>query len=223
MIRRPPRSTHCISSAASDVYKRQIQYDWHAQKCKAGKTKRNDSEDSNIAEYEGIDKVPHRNMSRRIEIQNLALMNYLETITSHKSVTDDEEMKVPDKSKTVSVKPEKKGIPATLKPSTQKSINKMHGQVLQNDIHGMNINESEKQGNHAKKRLKPRKTDESLCDFQEGSITERIQGSFHKHHRRLYSNRARLRRPRQTAQEQLHEDFPLHHEEGKADVYRRNK
>eukprot|EP00826_Nyctotherus_ovalis_P052510 TRINITY_DN6666_c0_g3_i2.p1 TRINITY_DN6666_c0_g3~~TRINITY_DN6666_c0_g3_i2.p1 ORF type:complete len:105 (-),score=47.64 TRINITY_DN6666_c0_g3_i2:592-885(-) len=24
MIRRPPRSTHCISSAASDVYKRQI-------------------------------------------------------------------------------------------------------------------------------------------------------------------------------------------------------
>eukprot|EP00826_Nyctotherus_ovalis_P048496 TRINITY_DN5721_c0_g1_i4.p1 TRINITY_DN5721_c0_g1~~TRINITY_DN5721_c0_g1_i4.p1 ORF type:complete len:189 (+),score=1.08 TRINITY_DN5721_c0_g1_i4:23-568(+) len=26
MIRRPPRSTHCISSAASDVYKRQIKY-----------------------------------------------------------------------------------------------------------------------------------------------------------------------------------------------------
>eukprot|EP00825_Cyclidium_porcatum_P022380 TRINITY_DN2465_c0_g1_i1.p2 TRINITY_DN2465_c0_g1~~TRINITY_DN2465_c0_g1_i1.p2 ORF type:complete len:101 (+),score=18.05 TRINITY_DN2465_c0_g1_i1:153-455(+) len=26
MIRRPPRSTHCISSAASDVYKRQSQY-----------------------------------------------------------------------------------------------------------------------------------------------------------------------------------------------------
>ena len=25
MIRRPPRSTHCISSAASDVYKRQAQ------------------------------------------------------------------------------------------------------------------------------------------------------------------------------------------------------
>ena len=25
MIRRPPRSTHCISSAASDVYKRQYQ------------------------------------------------------------------------------------------------------------------------------------------------------------------------------------------------------
>jgi len=24
MIRRPPRSTHCISSAASDVYKRQL-------------------------------------------------------------------------------------------------------------------------------------------------------------------------------------------------------
>jgi len=24
MIRRPPRSTHCISSAASDVYKRQV-------------------------------------------------------------------------------------------------------------------------------------------------------------------------------------------------------
>ena len=27
MIRRPPRSTHCISSAASDVYKRQVQAD----------------------------------------------------------------------------------------------------------------------------------------------------------------------------------------------------
>eukprot|EP00825_Cyclidium_porcatum_P003956 TRINITY_DN11839_c0_g1_i2.p5 TRINITY_DN11839_c0_g1~~TRINITY_DN11839_c0_g1_i2.p5 ORF type:complete len:136 (-),score=20.06 TRINITY_DN11839_c0_g1_i2:1516-1923(-) len=26
MIRRPPRSTHCISSAASDVYKRQMLY-----------------------------------------------------------------------------------------------------------------------------------------------------------------------------------------------------
>jgi len=26
MIRRPPRSTHCISSAASDVYKRQQKY-----------------------------------------------------------------------------------------------------------------------------------------------------------------------------------------------------
>eukprot|EP00826_Nyctotherus_ovalis_P030632 TRINITY_DN24455_c0_g1_i2.p1 TRINITY_DN24455_c0_g1~~TRINITY_DN24455_c0_g1_i2.p1 ORF type:complete len:140 (-),score=2.84 TRINITY_DN24455_c0_g1_i2:279-668(-) len=26
MVRRPPRSTHCISSAASDVYKRQIRY-----------------------------------------------------------------------------------------------------------------------------------------------------------------------------------------------------
>ena len=26
MIRRPPRSTHCISSAASDVYKRQMMY-----------------------------------------------------------------------------------------------------------------------------------------------------------------------------------------------------
>ena len=28
MIRRPPRSTHCISSAASDVYKRQDYYIW---------------------------------------------------------------------------------------------------------------------------------------------------------------------------------------------------
>eukprot|EP00826_Nyctotherus_ovalis_P026773 TRINITY_DN2087_c0_g1_i9.p1 TRINITY_DN2087_c0_g1~~TRINITY_DN2087_c0_g1_i9.p1 ORF type:complete len:123 (+),score=19.61 TRINITY_DN2087_c0_g1_i9:25-369(+) len=26
MIRRPPRSTHCISSAASDVYKRQVPF-----------------------------------------------------------------------------------------------------------------------------------------------------------------------------------------------------
>eukprot|EP00825_Cyclidium_porcatum_P046204 TRINITY_DN7203_c0_g1_i1.p2 TRINITY_DN7203_c0_g1~~TRINITY_DN7203_c0_g1_i1.p2 ORF type:complete len:112 (+),score=22.02 TRINITY_DN7203_c0_g1_i1:152-487(+) len=30
MIRRPPRSTHCISSAASDVYKRQLLYSAHA-------------------------------------------------------------------------------------------------------------------------------------------------------------------------------------------------
>eukprot|EP00826_Nyctotherus_ovalis_P032129 TRINITY_DN25948_c0_g1_i4.p2 TRINITY_DN25948_c0_g1~~TRINITY_DN25948_c0_g1_i4.p2 ORF type:complete len:104 (+),score=10.25 TRINITY_DN25948_c0_g1_i4:70-381(+) len=30
MIRRPPRSTHCISSAASDVYKRQQMHDIHA-------------------------------------------------------------------------------------------------------------------------------------------------------------------------------------------------
>eukprot|EP00826_Nyctotherus_ovalis_P026426 TRINITY_DN20638_c0_g1_i4.p2 TRINITY_DN20638_c0_g1~~TRINITY_DN20638_c0_g1_i4.p2 ORF type:complete len:159 (-),score=71.00 TRINITY_DN20638_c0_g1_i4:250-702(-) len=32
MIRRPPRSTHCISSAASDVYKRQALYQALAQK-----------------------------------------------------------------------------------------------------------------------------------------------------------------------------------------------
>ena len=33
MIRRPPRSTHCISSAASDVYKRQAKapYPWRTQ------------------------------------------------------------------------------------------------------------------------------------------------------------------------------------------------
>eukprot|EP00825_Cyclidium_porcatum_P045259 TRINITY_DN6828_c0_g1_i4.p2 TRINITY_DN6828_c0_g1~~TRINITY_DN6828_c0_g1_i4.p2 ORF type:complete len:107 (+),score=33.68 TRINITY_DN6828_c0_g1_i4:77-397(+) len=31
MIRRPPRSTHCISSAASDVYKRQTQSTWEEQ------------------------------------------------------------------------------------------------------------------------------------------------------------------------------------------------
>eukprot|EP00825_Cyclidium_porcatum_P012262 TRINITY_DN16397_c0_g1_i1.p2 TRINITY_DN16397_c0_g1~~TRINITY_DN16397_c0_g1_i1.p2 ORF type:complete len:124 (-),score=6.27 TRINITY_DN16397_c0_g1_i1:357-728(-) len=32
MIRRPPRSTHCISSAASDVYKRQYQRRVHGNK-----------------------------------------------------------------------------------------------------------------------------------------------------------------------------------------------
>jgi len=31
MIRRPPRSTHCISSAASDVYKRQLTFFLSAQ------------------------------------------------------------------------------------------------------------------------------------------------------------------------------------------------
>eukprot|EP00825_Cyclidium_porcatum_P017053 TRINITY_DN19903_c0_g1_i1.p3 TRINITY_DN19903_c0_g1~~TRINITY_DN19903_c0_g1_i1.p3 ORF type:complete len:101 (-),score=18.55 TRINITY_DN19903_c0_g1_i1:262-564(-) len=33
MIRRPPRSTHCISSAASDVYKRQYQRRVHGRQC----------------------------------------------------------------------------------------------------------------------------------------------------------------------------------------------
>eukprot|EP00825_Cyclidium_porcatum_P047712 TRINITY_DN7808_c0_g2_i8.p1 TRINITY_DN7808_c0_g2~~TRINITY_DN7808_c0_g2_i8.p1 ORF type:complete len:248 (-),score=63.03 TRINITY_DN7808_c0_g2_i8:195-938(-) len=39
MIRRPPRSTHCISSAASDVYKRQVstQSTWEADIDKANK------------------------------------------------------------------------------------------------------------------------------------------------------------------------------------------
>eukprot|EP00826_Nyctotherus_ovalis_P053656 TRINITY_DN6998_c0_g1_i16.p1 TRINITY_DN6998_c0_g1~~TRINITY_DN6998_c0_g1_i16.p1 ORF type:complete len:111 (-),score=51.62 TRINITY_DN6998_c0_g1_i16:380-688(-) len=39
MIRRPPRSTHCISSAASDVYKRQMyddQFDYHYYALKKG-------------------------------------------------------------------------------------------------------------------------------------------------------------------------------------------
>ena len=39
MIRRPPRSTHCISSAASDVYKRQLS------PCIAGKVPRSYSVD----------------------------------------------------------------------------------------------------------------------------------------------------------------------------------
>eukprot|EP00825_Cyclidium_porcatum_P046912 TRINITY_DN7497_c0_g1_i1.p3 TRINITY_DN7497_c0_g1~~TRINITY_DN7497_c0_g1_i1.p3 ORF type:complete len:104 (-),score=31.08 TRINITY_DN7497_c0_g1_i1:54-365(-) len=43
MIRRPPRSTHCISSAASDVYKRQLdmqQSQQDAQRERQEKTKR---------------------------------------------------------------------------------------------------------------------------------------------------------------------------------------
>eukprot|EP00825_Cyclidium_porcatum_P049823 TRINITY_DN8697_c0_g1_i3.p2 TRINITY_DN8697_c0_g1~~TRINITY_DN8697_c0_g1_i3.p2 ORF type:complete len:103 (+),score=7.92 TRINITY_DN8697_c0_g1_i3:46-354(+) len=41
MIRRPPRSTHCISSAASDVYKRQAMNglrwcEWHLQPVSCG-------------------------------------------------------------------------------------------------------------------------------------------------------------------------------------------
>eukprot|EP00825_Cyclidium_porcatum_P002940 TRINITY_DN1136_c0_g2_i3.p2 TRINITY_DN1136_c0_g2~~TRINITY_DN1136_c0_g2_i3.p2 ORF type:complete len:201 (-),score=25.68 TRINITY_DN1136_c0_g2_i3:103-705(-) len=35
MIRRPPRSTHCISSAASDVYKRQVIYPYYQFVCRA--------------------------------------------------------------------------------------------------------------------------------------------------------------------------------------------
>eukprot|EP00825_Cyclidium_porcatum_P021474 TRINITY_DN23938_c0_g1_i2.p2 TRINITY_DN23938_c0_g1~~TRINITY_DN23938_c0_g1_i2.p2 ORF type:complete len:123 (-),score=42.11 TRINITY_DN23938_c0_g1_i2:142-510(-) len=40
MIRRPPRSTHCISSAASDVYKRQVstQSTWDKQNKKQSQT-----------------------------------------------------------------------------------------------------------------------------------------------------------------------------------------
>eukprot|EP00825_Cyclidium_porcatum_P002089 TRINITY_DN10966_c0_g2_i2.p4 TRINITY_DN10966_c0_g2~~TRINITY_DN10966_c0_g2_i2.p4 ORF type:complete len:109 (-),score=34.37 TRINITY_DN10966_c0_g2_i2:175-501(-) len=43
MIRRPPRSTHCISSAASDVYKRQVstQSTWGAIKQQSNKIKQN--------------------------------------------------------------------------------------------------------------------------------------------------------------------------------------
>eukprot|EP00825_Cyclidium_porcatum_P018963 TRINITY_DN2158_c0_g1_i3.p5 TRINITY_DN2158_c0_g1~~TRINITY_DN2158_c0_g1_i3.p5 ORF type:complete len:105 (-),score=24.35 TRINITY_DN2158_c0_g1_i3:646-960(-) len=37
MIRRPPRSTHCISSAASDVYKRQYQRRVHGAEVKNNK------------------------------------------------------------------------------------------------------------------------------------------------------------------------------------------
>eukprot|EP00825_Cyclidium_porcatum_P041856 TRINITY_DN5574_c0_g1_i5.p1 TRINITY_DN5574_c0_g1~~TRINITY_DN5574_c0_g1_i5.p1 ORF type:complete len:219 (-),score=60.58 TRINITY_DN5574_c0_g1_i5:145-801(-) len=43
MIRRPPRSTHCISSAASDVYKRQYQRRVHGEGENATTEKQNDT------------------------------------------------------------------------------------------------------------------------------------------------------------------------------------
>eukprot|EP00825_Cyclidium_porcatum_P052480 TRINITY_DN995_c0_g3_i2.p3 TRINITY_DN995_c0_g3~~TRINITY_DN995_c0_g3_i2.p3 ORF type:complete len:220 (+),score=54.91 TRINITY_DN995_c0_g3_i2:95-754(+) len=50
MIRRPPRSTHCISSAASDVYKRQVstQSTWGVAECHSKRTLHRDLKPQNI-------------------------------------------------------------------------------------------------------------------------------------------------------------------------------
>eukprot|EP00825_Cyclidium_porcatum_P045381 TRINITY_DN6891_c0_g1_i1.p2 TRINITY_DN6891_c0_g1~~TRINITY_DN6891_c0_g1_i1.p2 ORF type:complete len:160 (+),score=27.29 TRINITY_DN6891_c0_g1_i1:70-549(+) len=51
MIRRPPRSTHCISSAASDVYKRQVHGSEYTFRGKAIKVKELNHND----DFKGID------------------------------------------------------------------------------------------------------------------------------------------------------------------------
>eukprot|EP00825_Cyclidium_porcatum_P024093 TRINITY_DN2662_c0_g1_i17.p2 TRINITY_DN2662_c0_g1~~TRINITY_DN2662_c0_g1_i17.p2 ORF type:complete len:134 (+),score=18.16 TRINITY_DN2662_c0_g1_i17:10-411(+) len=59
MIRRPPRSTHCISSAASDVYKRQVstQSTWVGQQLKG-----------NLAQL-----VEQRTLNPSVESSNLSV------------------------------------------------------------------------------------------------------------------------------------------------------
>eukprot|EP00825_Cyclidium_porcatum_P044579 TRINITY_DN6586_c0_g1_i1.p2 TRINITY_DN6586_c0_g1~~TRINITY_DN6586_c0_g1_i1.p2 ORF type:complete len:149 (-),score=53.33 TRINITY_DN6586_c0_g1_i1:281-727(-) len=52
MIRRPPRSTHCISSAASDVYKRQ-------------------KEEQIFTDYEQIEQ---ENLQKKIQLQQIELL-----------------------------------------------------------------------------------------------------------------------------------------------------
>lgn len=104
---KPPYSE--LHSLLSKVFVRNtclknFQYDWLAIKCKVKKNDRKNSEDSNKAEYEGVQKRPKRNMSRRLEIQNLASKTNLGGILAKQ----DEEVKALDKSRTMNVKPEKK-------------------------------------------------------------------------------------------------------------------
>jgi len=54
MIRRPPRSTHCISSAASDVYKRQERREATEEDGSIG------DEDDGIDELERLDEGERR-------------------------------------------------------------------------------------------------------------------------------------------------------------------
>eukprot|EP00825_Cyclidium_porcatum_P035814 TRINITY_DN37604_c0_g1_i1.p2 TRINITY_DN37604_c0_g1~~TRINITY_DN37604_c0_g1_i1.p2 ORF type:complete len:120 (-),score=34.61 TRINITY_DN37604_c0_g1_i1:215-574(-) len=73
MIRRPPRSTHCISSAASDVYKRQYQRRVH------GPQEKNKREEKGVKKSMGESKktrkqlMGERGKKKKAKIQRIKL------------------------------------------------------------------------------------------------------------------------------------------------------
>ena len=73
MIRRPPRSTHCISSAASDVYKRQISRQ-SLVVSPEGEPRLHPSTDPRWAEMQ----VNHRKSMRRNRIDSLSTVEVLQ-------------------------------------------------------------------------------------------------------------------------------------------------
>jgi serine/threonine protein kinase len=146
-----------------------FKYDWHAMKRKAGEGGKKDSEDSNKAEYDGMVKAPQRNMSRRIEIKKLTLKHNLEAAGRKGAIVEDEEVKMPDKSRTLHRKPDKKRVPLLLKSTnTIKEV-----KIKSEDKVTVQQNEANNQ-----KKLEVSEHEESLFNFKTVSITERIHDNI---------------------------------------------
>eukprot|EP00826_Nyctotherus_ovalis_P064736 TRINITY_DN9501_c0_g4_i1.p1 TRINITY_DN9501_c0_g4~~TRINITY_DN9501_c0_g4_i1.p1 ORF type:complete len:279 (-),score=49.97 TRINITY_DN9501_c0_g4_i1:627-1463(-) len=135
-----------------------FQYDWHVTKGKVAK-ERKDCEDSNRAEYDGMQRQPKRNMSRRLKIQNLASKNHLEV-----AAAEQEEVKMPDKSKTAIKRGKKINFPA-LKSSTIIQESAIQKSVLVSTSKAIITSEVEEP------KMKKAEFDE--CDFEAAKITER--------------------------------------------------
>jgi serine/threonine protein kinase len=163
---KPPYSE--LHSLLSKVFVRNtclknFQYDWLTKKCKAPKGKRKDTEDSNKAEYEGVQRKPKRNISRRLKIQNLVSKNSLG------SAVLKEEEKMPDKSRTLEAKPEKKVVLPTINSSNtiQEFVTKAEVKRI-----GL-IKEAPTNLDNMKKIGKSKVSEE--CDFDSVEIAERMR------------------------------------------------
>jgi len=140
------------------------QYDWHAVKHITGKGEKNNSENSNRAECEGMVKDPQKNMLRRVEIKNLVSKVNFETAGKNSIVIEDESIKMPDKSKTLHVESNKKSIPPLLKSANMiKRLNESEAIVTQNKV-----NNQKTPPNHKTSNL-----NKFLYNFKTANIEER--------------------------------------------------
>eukprot|EP00826_Nyctotherus_ovalis_P047783 TRINITY_DN5546_c0_g1_i1.p1 TRINITY_DN5546_c0_g1~~TRINITY_DN5546_c0_g1_i1.p1 ORF type:complete len:163 (+),score=32.24 TRINITY_DN5546_c0_g1_i1:22-489(+) len=91
MIRRPPRSTHCISSAASDVYKRQVSDSCINPKPKVQNIKMKEAKESSKGNSSSDEEINSSkgNTSKNIRGNNLKVKNKAKNVNSRKKSLSD--------------------------------------------------------------------------------------------------------------------------------------
>ena len=172
---KPPYSD--LHSLLSKVFVRNtclknFQYDWLTMKFKMSKNKHKNTEDSNKAEYEGIQRTPKGNMFRRLEIKNLASKNNL------RSIVLKEEAKMLDKRKALKRKVEKNVILPKVRSSntTEEFITKERAKKVELLKEAPTILFTDLD-NNKKKPEKSRIPGFDECNFDLAGISERIHGT----------------------------------------------